>query len=1323
MSFAILRTNVGLTTNIKIMVTNNYQLSLDSIESNSKLSLSRFKRFKFNKSTLYDDIIPVYYKDTPTENSYYIKYNGDSNLMSDSFSEQFDDLYMYGAKNIINNKDYSEEFEYFAPLYFDEKMPKNFIIFRIDGTGIENINRNNFKNNIINKFKVVKLFDLTNKTPLGEWLDINFTRNSYFPKSPLEIDFRNLEFSRWNGIDYETGGYTSKSFFMDNILENEKEIFELEKFVFNNFKSNKLVFPNILNLSFLFDDTPATPEVLKKWSLNRYYGFYLDDMELSYTISPYKPPSLREDVIILDNNIIFSESNPNNPFIEEWIDDKPFYVEYRGEYFIVERYSETRGDKIMDVQDVGFINEEYQTVIVNFYKIISNLDLKGEQDHLNINSGYIEDDTLIFDNVDYSNNFNDDFDTADIWVIEIDGLYHKLVKQDNLIKINSDYEFKFSEEGYEYRVAGESKEVETLVDFENRPKKLNIFKCKLSDIKDFDTKIVDTEFSKFEYEKRDEITETDETKMYLYNLSSVTNPKSLDDFIFKNKVVNIPTSSEYTANFETFKIDNNGLSDIWRTNSVYCRWGFKNSLSANDYPYLLNNSNIFEVFNRTVNPFESLPNRRERNLDYFYTINSSTSSYVHHSLHVENVIDGEIDVDFKFDEDKYLGLTSGPSDYFTFFFERANKFDKSRINKNIKKYSKFNLGEPSVPNITLFRGIEFRIYDVDSIQIGANGSVDSINLINSNNFDNYKFSIILTENDNGMRWNIIESWRTNTEYKLNSTVVFEDILYTALVDNITTNPSLGQDIRTAPYNLTSSWTYSTPESLGISQSILWSPVKEYNEYDYVYNSNNYYFVSSTSSNIDFWNPKIAQSNGGYLTSSIVLFKGEYWQSMTSSNVYPPDYKSGRNVSFQEFEGNILNSSGLNTKEAKYWKRINKPSNTKWSELEIWNPSSVYIIDDSIGEKKLIFHKNTIWSATQSLQLGQEPGINTNWKREYSIKPDTNYIYNTSDNSMILTNNRYYIIKENPEGETLENGIVVYINKRWKNILINIRFNDNTLPNLSNSDRDSLYNDLYGKITAYNFISSLNEFYNNYNFTDYVKYVVIEKDGSINNYTFDNNIRNLPYLLAAYTPDDFNIRLSSLTKVGFKPRVNTNKILNNGNIDEISKLNWYNNIPISYTITDNDFREKPIINYSGLSEPINKIFRFTGQYSPIFYDIQLFDKNTENRLPGNYKFDTSLTEFGLIKELKFKKVNRSGSVLKLRNQTDNSSIYPMVDEFGYGFKDIMIFKSNWDLEYHIETSESKTEIINVDNTSTEIELPQNIGQSQIFKIQNSKKYNL
>lgn len=72
--------------------------------------------------------------------------------------------------------------------------------------------------------------------------------------------------------------------------------------------------------------------------------------------------------------------------------------------------------------------------------------------------------------------------------------------------------------------------------------------------------------------------------------------------------------------------------------------------------------------------------------------------------------------------------------------------------------------------------------------------------------------------------------------------------------------------------------------------------------------------------------------------------------------------------------------------------------------------------------------------------------------------------------------------------------------------------------------------------------------------------------------------------------------------------------------------------------------------------------------------------------GNYKFDTDLTYFGIIRERKIRKVNRSGSILKLKEISDTNSIYPMLDEFGYTFTDFFVFKSTWDLNYHLETTE-------------------------------------
>ena len=1247
--------------------------------------MDRFKKVSFNSKNYFDELIPYFYKDLPAETAFQIRYNNDSSLMSDDFSNQYDELYSYGARNITNNKNYNEEFEYFAPLYLNRKLiPSNFIIFRVDGPGLGISSKENFNDELVKKFKTVKLFNLKKETPVGEWLDINFVNNNYFPETPLEMDFRNLEFCKWNGIDYQTGGYTSKSLFIDDVLDEEKEIFELEKFIFDNYKNNKVVFPNILNLSFLFDDEPSTPDVKRKWSLNRYFGFYLDDMQLSKTISPYITPFLRPDVIIQSGNILHSISNID-PFLEGWSDTRPFYIEYDGNYYIVQKFTEEQGTSLQQQSNGNTVTESYQTVVATKYRIISDIDLTGKESYINKNFGIIDESNKIL-NYDLTDYQIDNFDDADVWVIEIDGIYHNLISDSGVIKLNTDYSFIFNENDYSYKVAGVSKSVSFIVDYNNPPKKFNIYKLRFSDIKTFDDKIIDTEYSKYEYEKESDLTITDETKMYLDNLYSKSNPKDLDDFIYNDEVVNIPVSSEYTANYETFKIEKNELTDLWRINSVHCRWGYQNSLSANDYPYLLNNSEIFEDFNRTCNPFDPDPKRIERNLDYFYTINSSSASYVHHTLHLERVNDNDIDTSFRFELDKYLNLATYSNgtysatysfDYFSYLFDNNVKFNNSTIKKNTKKYSEFNIGDNIIPNISLFRGIEFRMYDVDGVSLNTLGQIDTLNITSTNRFENYKFSVLLSDNEwsvdnsggitsstNNMDWTIIEDWKMDKLYSTGSIVIFDDILYEANTETITENPikitGLNQ-VKSAPYN-NSDWSYYT------TNNIFWCPSSVYIDYDYVYNYGDYYYYNSTGTE-DFWNP--ASASTGYDMNDIVLFKGKYYMSTTSSNNYSPDTR----LPWYKIE---LSSKILN----RYWVAT-QSTNPKWSSVELWNPSVSYTSPKLIAHNEILYGMT---SSTTSVDAGEEPGISSYWYKLYSLVPDTNFIYQSTNNPIIEMNNRYYKINSNNSNSTLDNGIIIYINKKWKNILVNINIADNTLPNLSGTDRDLLYDDLYKKITAYNFILSINDLGNKYGFTDYINYVVIDEDGNIKKYD-NSNIKDLPYLITCEVPDKFDIKVFSLTKtpLDVTSKLKPLRYLKNRKITNLSELNYYTDIPLATSIVENSFAPKVFENYHGNKNIVsNEIYRYSGYYMPLFYDIQLFKKDDEYKDRGNYKFDTSLTDFGIIKERRIRKVNLKGSVLKLKDYSDVKSIYPMLDEFGYTTTDFFIFRSTWDYKYHLQT---------------------------------------
>ena len=1326
-SFGILRTNVGLTTNIKIMIDSMYNLSLDSIESNERLAIDKFKNVSFNKTNYYDELIPYFYKGLPVETAFQIKYENDNDSMSDDFKNQYDELYQYGARNILDNKNYSEEFEYFASLYIDKsKITSKFIIFRVDGSGLGIFSKENFYDDIIKKLKTVKIFDLGVETALGQWLQTNFTNNKYFPDTALEIDFRSLEFCKWNGIDYETGGYTSKSLFIDDILDEEKEIFELEKFVFDSYRNNKVVYPNILNLSFLFDDEPSTMDIKRKWSLNRYFGFYVDDLELVTTMSPYITPFLRSDIVIQSGNILYSPTN-EDPFIEGWSDIRPFYVEYQGEYYKVEKFIEQLGNQLTQTSNNGVVTETYQDLTATRYRIISKVNLEGKESEVNKNFGLIDSDYRLL-NYDLSYKEIEDFDNYDIWMIEIDGVYHNLIRFDNTIKVNTDYSFEFSENDYTYKVAGVSTKVSFVVDSNNSPNKFKIFRANLTDIKDFDTRIVDTEPSKFEYEKEDELTDTDETKMYFENLSSNSNPKDLDDFIYKGDVVNIPVSSEYTANHETFKIENGELSDIWRKNSVYCRWGFQNSISGNDYPYLLNNSTIFEDFNRTTNTFDPEPKRIERNLDYFYTLNSSTASYLHHSLHVEKLdSSNNLDSTFKFELDKYLnvgtysvgtGSATYSFDYFTNFFYQKQSFLNGEINKNVKKYSEFNKGDNVIPNISLFRGVKFLIYDVDSVETDTNGDIDNINLKTSDKYDNYKLSVLLSDNDlsvnssgnietsaNLMDWTIIDEWKMDKEYATGSVVIFNDILYTALSYSNTASPtklSNAVKVRTAPYNLPE-WDYTS--FISPTHSIFWSPDVTYTTSDnFIFNSGEYYYFVPSGTD-DIWNPITADLPTGYSQGETVLFKGKYYMSTKNNNHFPPNYKAPwLNTSI-----NLSSSSVFNF----YWVATQSVS-PKWKPIKLWSKNETYL-------NELVVHNEIVYKVNGSSTTEDEPGLSTIWERKYSLVPDTNYVYQPGSNAIIELNDNYYLINSNTSNSTLDNGIIIYVNKKWKNILININVSDNTIPSLSGVDRDEIYNNIYKKFTAVNFINSINDIENKYDFTDYVTYVIIEEDGTVTRHKHDENLSTLSCLIKCESPDDLEIKVNSLTKekIDLPSPLKPSKKLINGDIKDIKQLNYYNDVPVGVNIIENKFEPKLFDNYSGNKNIVsNTIYRHSGYYMPIFYDIQLFSKNLDNTYTGNYKFDTTLTDFGLIKERKIRKINRKGSILKLDNQKDVKSTYPMLQEFGYTTTDFFIFGSTWNFQYHLETilPNIKPKVI-IELPTISSTIVSGFGQPSIYQSQN------
>lgn len=1341
-SFSILKTNVGLTTNVKIMVDSKYKMYLESFDSTPELSSNRFKKFEFISNNLWDELLPQFYKNLPIDIAYFIKNNSVSDMNND-FSNQYDDTYIMGARNIIDNKNYKEEFEFFAPIYFYKgQLPKYFVIFRIDGPGVIDLNQNTFSSEFLDKLKIVNVFDLTKKTGIGQWLDLNFTKNKNIPSSPLYIDFRSLEFSKWYGIDYESGGWTSKSQFLDPIFETENSLFDLEKNIFDGWKNKKIIFPNILNLSFLFDDSPATPTSLRKWSINRYAGFYFSNFELIDKITPISLTKLKDGTTIIDGNFL-QNLDYDTPFESNILlnNKEDYWIEYNGDFFKIDKVTEKSNISININTISNNIFEEYpSTIDIVKWKIISDVDLSGKENFINKKKCFIDSNGIIYDiNGDYYT--IDNYDNSDMWIIQIDDKYFKLIKIDNYIKIVSDYGFRNDNYTFEYYINDPDP---------NYSKKLsldyftngdiiffNIFRCEFSDIKDFDTDIVSNKFSNFEYELESDITQTDEEKLYSINLNSQSYPKSNNDYYFNSKVEHIPVSSDYTANLETFQLIGNELTPLWNINKVHCRFSYQ--LSYKDY--LLNNSLLYGEWNKMPDVFNNNPNRIDKNLDYFLTINSGTTSYKNHSLHVNDDYDGYQNFNYKFDIKKYFNMDGYEYDYFSNFFGNKSYFNNSKISISDNKWSNFNPGDESIPNNTLFNGIKFQIYDLDSIYL-KDSKIESLNLLSSNKFKDYKFSILLSKNDhevnndnsitntfqNGnyyniysqssniffntsntevpnlsigdvvdigyysnnynisttssvtyvgltginsygfsidriwssdiesnqqgewklnLQWDVIKHWKYETDYKKDDIVIYEDILFICVNDNNISDPLNYPSID-------SNWQYYS------GFNIFWNPSIDsiYPFNTYLYRFDEYWQnINITSSAVTFWDPSKV-----YNVNDIVLDQCEYWKSLLNSN-----------------KGLKPNKDGIN------WMKIKNDGSfiEKWKIINIWDKNKTYSLSDYVVDNKILYQLNGVSSNNEY------PSFSSNWIKKYNIEEDTNFVYNYQINPIVIINNNYYLIKWN-KGFTLNNGITIYINKKWKNILINIYINDNTLDNISNSERDNLYNDMCSKLTASNFIKNINDINITSDFSDSISYVIIETDGSFKKYTLDN-ISKLPHILQVEFPDAVNVQNNSLLFSGVdvnKNIFNTKYVLKNGNIDNISMINYLNDeIPLAVSIEKNN--SSPVLskNYNGQTNIIyNTIYRYSGEYMPLFKNINLFYKNSIE-FGTNYKFDTTLTDFGKTKVI-VRKVNRNGSILKLKDNKSYKSIYPMIDEFGLYEADVFIFKSTWDKFFNIETEINK-----------------------------------
>jgi len=173
-SFMLLRTNPKLTGNIKLVVTEDYKLYLDTFKVSTTSILNKhiyrhkgipddgnypYDVYNVFKTVPADEMYRVYDDSYEPHKNYY-----DSNL-------QIENIYEYGA-DFNNDKLYNENMRILAPLYIGKNLPDYFIIFKTEHL----VNDSKFDNmdvfnTMLRNAECVKIFDLRKSTSIGKYLN------------------------------------------------------------------------------------------------------------------------------------------------------------------------------------------------------------------------------------------------------------------------------------------------------------------------------------------------------------------------------------------------------------------------------------------------------------------------------------------------------------------------------------------------------------------------------------------------------------------------------------------------------------------------------------------------------------------------------------------------------------------------------------------------------------------------------------------------------------------------------------------------------------------------------------------------------------------------------------------------------------------------------------------------------------------------------------------------------------------------------------------------------------------------------------------------
>lgn len=283
-SFGLARTNPKLVGNVKITIDSTNEIWLNSIDAEKELADDKYKKYRLGPDSSYAiDLNKFFdYGQTPSEIVYSLYQKDDSYFSTKrSFAEQYDRFYQYGATQ-LTSKFYEEDFSFFAPLYLKTEIPEHFVIFRTTGpvnkftyeTPFEEW-KNYVTSDILSNSQIVKVFDLSENSNIGKYLR-GIVNHPARRESEITVSYQENGYTTFNGISYKNGTFVQAGELLYDYINEENPLSSVEEFVTLGFQRNGVISTHALNLEFLFNDGDA-----ENYSINRYFGFYVNSIDLA----------------------------------------------------------------------------------------------------------------------------------------------------------------------------------------------------------------------------------------------------------------------------------------------------------------------------------------------------------------------------------------------------------------------------------------------------------------------------------------------------------------------------------------------------------------------------------------------------------------------------------------------------------------------------------------------------------------------------------------------------------------------------------------------------------------------------------------------------------------------------------------------------------------------------------------------------------------------------------------------------------------------------------------------------------------------------------